>query len=124
MTFENLLIGLLVMITMGGVDYCLTQHTRAFLSGRAVEASLWSVAQWTCASVGFVVAVKLSIYYLPFEALGLALGTYVGTKRFKRHDLQRRDQNQVPCMPTQYSGGEEPRDKRITGFAPPISRGD
>lgn len=124
MTLENVVIGILVMITMGGVDYCNVQHTRCLLNGRAVMSSLWSVAQWTCASVGFVVAVKLSIYYLPFEALGLALGTYIGAKTFKVHDLQRRDQNEVPGMPAYYSGGQEPPDKRITGFTPPLSRGD
>ena len=120
----NPLICLLVTLTMAGVDFCHAQYTRALITGHPFQASLWSVAQWTCASVGFVVAVKISIYYLPFEALGLMVGTYLGAQRFIGHDLQRRDQNQVPGLSEDVSSSEEQRDKRITGFSPPVSRGD
>lgn len=120
----NVLIAFLVMITMAGVDYCHAQYTRSLISGHAFVTSLWSVAQWTCASVGFVVAVKISIYYLPFEALGLMVGTYLGALQFNQYDLQRRDQNQMPSLSASDSSREEQRDKRITGFSSSLPRRD
>lgn len=112
------------MLTMAGVDFCHAQYTRALITGFPLLAALWSVAQWTCASVGFVVAVKISIYYLPFEALGLMIGTYLGARQFNQHDLQRRDQNQVSSMSENNSSCQEQRDKRIAGFSPPVSGRD
>lgn len=44
-------------------------------------ASRWSVVQWGAATVGFVVAVKVSIWFVPFEGLGLKLGTLLGGTR-------------------------------------------
>jgi hypothetical protein len=93
----KVLIALLVTVTMAGVDFCHARYTRALLSGRVVHAAIWSVGQWGAATVGFVVALKISVWYLPFEALGLFMGTLLGARRFKQHDnLQRRSQSDVP----------------------------
>ncbi len=54
------------------------------MAGDALKASLWSVGQWSAASVGFVVAVKVSMWYLPFEAAGLAIGTYLGARNLQK----------------------------------------
>lgn len=52
----------------------------------SVQAALWSVGQWSAASVGFVVAVKVSIWYLPFEAAGLAAGTLLGARKLREQN--------------------------------------
>lgn len=109
----NILIALAVTACMAGVDYCLARYTRAMIAGHTLKAALWSVGQWSAASVGFVVAVKISIWYLPFEALGLFLGTLLGGHRVKlpkakaKH-VPRRRKNQMSRVPTRKSRGSGP----------------
>ena len=81
----NAFIALLVTAAMGGVDFCHARYVKALTSGRVLNAAFWSVGQWSAASIGFVVAVKISIWYLPFEALGLFLGTLLGGRRKSRN---------------------------------------
>ena len=102
------LIALLVTVCMAGVDFCHARYTRAMMEGRVLHAAFWSVGQWSAASVGFVVAVKISIWYLPFEALGLFLGTLLGGRLVtlpKATDVSRRRKNKVPRLPKNGSGG-------------------
>ncbi len=80
----NILIAILVTVTMAALDFCHAKYTRAMLDNRIYHAAFWSVGQWSSATVGFVVAVKLSMWYLPFEALGLFLGTLLGGKRVNK----------------------------------------
>ena len=82
----NVFIAILVTATMAGVDYCHARYVCALLENRIYRAALWSVGQWMAASVGFVVAVKISMWYLPFEAAGLFFGTLLGARR-KREQL-------------------------------------
>lgn len=56
------------------------------------HAAAWSLGQWMSATVGFVVAVKLTLWALPFEAAGLYLGTLIGIPR----------QNPAPGNPVQH----------------------
>lgn len=80
----NVVIALLVTATMAAVDYCHANYNGAINARRTIEAALWSVGQWGAASVGFVVAVKVSMWYLPFEALGLFVGTILGVRRVNK----------------------------------------
>ena len=123
-------IGLLVFASSTLIDFANTRYILAVSDNKAYRAGVWSVLQWLSGLVGFLVAIKITLWMLPIEMCGLYVGTVIslrtsrGRGLFSKHDLQRRDQNQVPCMPAQYSGSAEPRDKRITGFTPPVSRGD
>lgn len=56
-------------------------YARARDALHPLRASLWDVASWGAAVVGFVVALKLSMWALPFEAAGLFVGTYVVVAR-------------------------------------------
>lgn len=88
----NIFIALLVTVAMAMVDFCQSQYTNAITrkdaNGNAnpatLAAALWSVGQWGAATIGFVVAVKLSFVYLFFEAIGLFLGTMLGGRRVKK----------------------------------------
>ena len=73
-------IGLAVAVTatMALVDYAHACYTLAMQRLQIIRASFWSVAQWGAASVGFIVAVRVSVWYLPFEAVGLFIGTWLG----------------------------------------------
>lgn len=90
MTF--VLLAVLVTVTMAMVDFAAARYTIAMADvrlGRGVtrpwwrtakhRASAWSVVQWAAAAVGFVVAVRVSMWLLPFEGLGLYIGTLLGS---------------------------------------------
>ena len=66
---------LLVLAAATGIDFAHVRHVQAVGAGRAHAAALWSVAQWASATVGFVVAVRVSMWVLPFEAAGLYAGS-------------------------------------------------
>lgn len=70
-----------VTATMALVDYAHARYTLDMQRLRIIRAAFWSVAQWGAASVGFIVAVRVSIWYLPFEAVGLFIGTWLGGRR-------------------------------------------
>jgi hypothetical protein len=59
------------------IDFAHAKYARDRDLGLRVRASLWSVAQWCAASIGFAVAVKVSLWYLPFEGAGLFMGTFI-----------------------------------------------
>ena len=89
------LLCLLVLVAATGIDYAHARHVQAVVAGRAHVAALWSVGQWASATVGFVVAVRVSLWVLPFEAVGLYLGTLLAVR---------------PCPGSDQAGpGEPPR---------------
>ena len=75
------LLAALVFWSAVGIDYCATSYIRAVQADDVVKAMLWSVCQWSCSLVGFLVAVKVTLWMLPVEAAGLALGTYLSMRR-------------------------------------------
>ncbi len=78
------LIALVVFVTSAAVDYAHAQYARHRDAGRAVVSALWGVGQWAATSVGFVVAVRVSLWYLPCEAIGLATGTFIAVRRMHK----------------------------------------
>ena len=68
-----------VLTSSAAVDMCHARYVRALVAGARHRAARWSVGQWLSATVGFVIAVRVSLWYLPVEALGLYLGTWAGT---------------------------------------------
>lgn len=79
----SIILAILVFFTMAGVDFCHAKYVRAMLAGRALPAAFWSVGQWMAASIGFVVAVKVSMWYLIAEGLGLFVGSLLGSRNIK-----------------------------------------
>lgn len=89
----SVLIAIAVTATMAAVDVAHARYALAMIEVRRLQglrapwlrelarASAWSVIQWGAASVAFLVNVKVSMWYLPFEGLGLALGTLIGGSR-------------------------------------------
>ncbi len=86
-TIELGLLAVLVTLTMGAVDFAHARYALAMMRVRRGEhqalhvAARWSVVQWGAASIGFIVSVKVSMWLLPFEGLGLYLGTMLGGRR-------------------------------------------
>lgn len=73
-------------VTMACVDYSHARYNHALAAARRGEAGAehrtgcWSVAAWIPATICFVVAVKVSLWMLPFEAVGLYLGSRCGAR--------------------------------------------
>lgn len=73
-------LGLAVLVSSAAIDYAHARYVQALGAGRRHGAARWSVVQWAAASVGFVIAVKVSVWLLPFEAAGLYLGTLLAVR--------------------------------------------
>lgn len=71
------LLALLVFLASTTISYCAARQDDALRPPvRRVAAANWGVMSWMGAIVGFVVAVKVSMWILPLEGLGLWAGTY------------------------------------------------
>lgn len=70
-----ILLALLVFFSAMGIDYANTRYVKAVDDNRAHHAAAWSVMQWSCGLAGFLVALKVTLWMLPIEALGLYVGT-------------------------------------------------
>lgn len=79
-----ILLGLAVFLSSVVIDYAHAQYAYARDAGRRFAMANWGVLQWGAASVGFVAAVKVSIWLLPLEGLGLWVGSFVAGKPGRR----------------------------------------
>jgi hypothetical protein len=68
----------LVFVASALVDVCHAHYVRALVAGARHRAARWAVGQWLSATVGFAVAVRVSLWYLPLEAAGLYVGSLIG----------------------------------------------
>jgi len=78
MTWLLLGLGPLIFIAAMGIDYSHARMVQAVMDKRRHAAARWSVAQWGAATVGFVLAIKVTMWLLPFEACGLYCGMVLG----------------------------------------------
>ena len=76
----TILLAILVFTAAVSLDFCHARYVQSVQANRACMAAMWSVLQWSAATVAFVVAVKVSLWLLPFEAIGLAVGTLLGMR--------------------------------------------
>ena len=85
MTF--VLMALAVFVSSAVIDYCHAHYVSAFVDGSYL-AMCWTAAQAAAGSVGFILAVKVTMWFLPFELAGLATGTgfAIRRKRARRED--------------------------------------
>jgi hypothetical protein len=80
-------LAVLVTVSMAMLDYAHARYWAAMkefhASDRAwnLRGALWSVVQWGAGAAAFYVNVRVSMWYLPFEGLGLLLGTLLGSRR-------------------------------------------
>jgi len=77
----TVLLGILVFTAATCLDFCHTRYVRSVQENKAWTAAMWSMLQWSAATVAFVVAVKVSLWLLPFEMLGLGFGTLLGMRK-------------------------------------------
>ncbi len=80
-------LGALVCASTMAVDFAHARYVVELVAGRRHAAARWSATQGVVSSVGFVLAVKVSLWLLPFEILGLYLGTLLGAKRNRGQEV-------------------------------------
>lgn len=81
-------LGVLIAVAFAIVDLSHARYLAARETRRGWTASAWSVLGWGAATLGFVVAVRVSMWFLPFEAIGLAVGTRIGVCMDARSDCR------------------------------------
>lgn len=72
---------LTVFVSAACLDFCCSNYIMAVEARKAYRAALWSSLQWLAGIVGFLVAVKVSLWALPAEVSGLACGTLLSVRR-------------------------------------------
>ena len=72
--YQSLLLAVAVFLSSMTIDYTNVKYVRAVTEDRAYAAAGWSLAQWTASLLGFLVAVKVTLWLLPAEMLGLWCG--------------------------------------------------
>ncbi len=74
-------LAILVFISAAGIDWCAARYTMAVGRSDAHRAALWSCGQWLAGTVGFLIVVKVSMWLLPVEGLGLYIGTRLAMRQ-------------------------------------------
>lgn len=77
---ELIILGVVVFVSSACIDFANTRYVRAVGDDEANKAALWSILQWVSSLVGFLVAVKITLWMLPVEMLGLYVGTLVSMR--------------------------------------------
>lgn len=90
------LLAILVFVSAVLIDVCNTQYVKAVARNQPHQAAVYSVLQWVSSLIGFIIAFKVTLWLLPFEALGL----YVGT----RLSMDWWDRVKVPRAVAKYVG--------------------
>jgi hypothetical protein len=62
------------------IDFAYARQTLATTNGQALAAANWRAIAYSCGCFGWLVAIKVGIWLLPFELAGLYLGTLVGVR--------------------------------------------
>ncbi len=77
------LLVMLVFAATAGIHIAAAFVTRAIVDYQ-YRAALWDLAQWSCAVIGFVTAVKVSLWYLVPEGIGVLAGGLFGVWLLRR----------------------------------------
>jgi hypothetical protein len=82
----TIFIGVLVFFSAVGIDFANTRYVQAVGEKDTHRAARWSVLQWLSSLVGFIVAVKITMWMLPVEMLGLYVGTWWSMRNNRNKD--------------------------------------
>jgi hypothetical protein len=74
-------LGLVVALSFATMDYCAAKYVRAMIDAKRHVSARWAVAQWAASAVGFVLVIKVTLWLMPFEAVGIYVGSWLGSKR-------------------------------------------
>jgi hypothetical protein len=77
----NVLLALAMFVCAALIDFAYAQQTLATTNGRALAAANWRAIAYSFGCFGWLVAIKIGMWLLPFELAGLYLGTLIGVNK-------------------------------------------
>jgi hypothetical protein len=73
--------GALAFLLAASADWLEIAHLRAVTAHNTRRAAMLSVLMWAVGCTGLLICIEISWWLLPFEALGLWVGTHVALRR-------------------------------------------
>lgn len=74
----NVLLALAMFVCAALIDFAYARQTIAITNGRALASANWRALSYSLGCFGWLVAVKVGVWLLPFELAGLYLGALIG----------------------------------------------
>src|SRR5260221_10499661 len=79
------LLCLVVFVSSAVIDYAHARCIVAISDCAGHRAARWSITQWAGSTIGFIIAVKVTFWVIPFEAAGLYTGTLLAIAKPNQH---------------------------------------
>lgn len=76
------LLFILVFISSAGIDFANTRYVRAVGELAVNRAACWSLLQWAMSLIGFLFVIKVSLWLLIPEGLGLFFGSWISLRLY------------------------------------------
>jgi hypothetical protein len=74
-------LAVLVFCMSAAIDYCDCRCTLAVTARDPNAAALWSILQYVLGAAGFIMVVKVSLWLMVPECLGLLVGTRLALRK-------------------------------------------
>ncbi len=94
----NALLAIAMFMCAALIDFAYARQTIATTSGRALAAANWRAIAYSFGCFGWLVAIKIGLWLLPFELAGLYLGTLIGVDKPRQISVE-------PTFPVTSTGG-------------------
>ncbi len=75
------LLAVAVFAMSAAIDYCDCRCTLAVTAREPNAAALWSILQYVLGAAGFIMVVKVSLWLMVPECLGLLVGTRLALRK-------------------------------------------
>lgn len=75
------LLAVAVFTMSATIDYCDCRCTIAVVARKPNAAAFWSIAQYVLGAAGFVMVIKVSLWLMVPEGLGLFVGTRLALRK-------------------------------------------
>ena len=97
----NILLALAMFVCAALIDFAYARQTIATTNGRALVSANWRALSYSLGCFGWLVAVKIGVWLLPFELVGLYMGTLLGVGRTAGERSQAADASPLQQPPRQ-----------------------
>lgn len=77
----NAFLALAMFMCAALIDFAYARQTIATTNGQAFVSANWRALSYSLGCFGWLVAIKIGVWLLPFELAGLYLGTLVGVDK-------------------------------------------
>jgi len=74
-------LAVLVFCMSAAIDYCDCRCTMSVMAREPNAAAFWSIVQYVLGAAGFVMVVKVSLWLMVPECLGLLVGTRLALRK-------------------------------------------